>query len=350
MIDISTIKTAMLGVNGWKQSLLSGAPVVDATNLATSSGAYYNSDFSNLVTVDNVVNTYETTGLTDEQVNTLLTEIVDSASTKVLNAVFSDDDFIQNNILFPYEYDFTHTLTNDTSFVGYEITTPKAKDILNIINSLSLTFNDVDTVKILLFHSSKKDPVKEVEVTTVQDDETKQELTDWYLSYTNSIKGGKWYVGYLRSGLTALAYDRDYESANIMNGFYCVGFNSIQVLGHNTETLFDVNDIEYTSETYGMNFDISTFKHYDSIITENKNRFSKALGLQVAANALDMIINNNRSNDIERSLRTNAVLQLEGFERDGVKTIGILKKLDQEIENLKNTFLGMPKIQINTLR
>jgi hypothetical protein len=350
VINISTIKTAMLGVNGWKQSLLSGAPVIDADNLASSSGAYYNKDYSSLVTVDNIVNTYETLGLTDAQVNTLLDEIVEGSASLVLNAVFGDDDFIQNNILYPNEYDFNDTLTNDTSFVGFEIITPKAKDILNIINSLSLTFNGVDTVKVLLFHSSKKEAVKNIEITTEADNEVNQALIDWALPYVNSVKGGKWYIGYLRSGLTTEAYNRNYESANVKNSFYCSSFNTIQVPGHDVETLFDVNDVVYTDETYGMNFDISSYKSYDSVITQNKNKFSKAMGLQVAAYVLDMIANNNRSNNIERSTKDNATIQLEGFISENVKKVGILAKLKKEIDNLKKSFVEGPIISINTLR
>ena len=88
---------------------------------------------------------------------------------KILNKIFDfwgKNDFIENEILFPYEYDFTHTLENDTSFVGYEITTPTDKEILNIINKIVLTFDAVDTVKILLFHSSKKAPIKSIEIET----------------------------------------------------------------------------------------------------------------------------------------------------------------------------------------
>jgi len=340
----------MLGVNGWKQSLLSNAPVIDADNLASSSGAFYNKDYSSLVTVDNITNTYETTGLTDEQVNTLLDEIVEGSASLVLNAVFGNDDFIQNNILYPYEYDFNEPITNDTSFVGFEITTPKAKDILNLINRLTLTFNGVDTVKILLFNSGKKSLVNSVEVTTVADDETNQELTDWALPYVNSVNGGKWYIGYLRSGLTAEAYNRNYESANVKNRFYCSSFSTIQVPGHDVETMFDVNDIVYTDETYGMNFDISSFKSYDSVITQNKNKFSKAMGLQVAAYVLDMIANNNRSTTIERSTKENAIIQLNGFVSENVKRIGILARLKKEIDNLKKTFVEGQELMINTLR
>lgn len=350
MINITTIKTDMLGVNGWKQSLLSGAPVIDATNLATTSGALYNQDFSALVTVDNIINVYETDSLTDAQTNTLLNQIVEGSAAKVMNAIFSDDDFIENNLLFPYEYDFTHTLENDTSFVGYEITTPKEKDIINIINRISLTFNGIDTVKMLLFHSSKKAAVKEIEITTEVDNEVNKAVVDWVLPYSNSVNGGKWYLGYLRSGLTSEAYNRDFEYSVIQNQFCMSSYESIKVLGHDTETLFDVNNIDYTSDTYGINLDISAFKNYDSTISQNKNKFSKVMGLQVAATVLDMIANTTVSNVVERSVRQDALIQLNGFVSENIKTVGILAKLEKEIKNLKESFLGSPYIQTNTLK
>lgn len=349
MINITNIKTGLIGVNGWKQSLITDAPVIDADNLATSSGAYYNQDFSALVTVNNIVSVYEQPDLSDEQVNTLLKDIVKGAATKVLNAVFSDDDFIENDVLFPNEYDFTHTLENDISFVGYEIEVAKCKDIVSIINNISLTFDGIDTVKILLFHSSKKSPIKTIEIDTEENNEVSQTLSDWALPHINSVSGGTWYIGYLRSGLTAKAINREYEDSILMNSFSMTSWETFTVIGHDSETLFDVNDIDYTSETYGMNFNISAFKNYDALILQNKNKFSKALGLQVAADVLDMILNTTNSNRIERITNQEIRIELEGFFTGQYQTAGIYKKLTNEINTLKKIF-STPELITYTLK
>lgn len=336
-----------LGLVGWKSSTVSGMPTLTVANTATSSGMMFN-DFSPLVTVQNVYRVQEDSAITDANFNTFLTDLTNAAFYKVLNSVFQEDDFIENKVVYPYEYRWTELLTNDTSFVGFEITPANRKELSLTLNRVFTSFDAVDSLKLLLFHSSKKTPIQTKTITLAQLTETDTSL-DWNLSGFD-YSGGKFYVGYLRSALTAKAVNRNWDKANVKSCFNMLKIEPIIVPGHNTETLFDVDLIEYEDETFGLNFDISSWKDYTNIVVRNKNKFVNAFGLQVAADVLDLIIKGTRSNRIERELEARAFSELEGFINENLpRTIGIAAKLKQEIERLRKTFIETPLLTRGTL-
>jgi hypothetical protein len=108
MYQIDQVKTGLFGLIGWRQDTVSGIPTIDATNLASSSGMYYQ--------------------ISDANFNTLLTDLSKASIVKVLNAVYSSEDYIENKVLYPYEKDWINTIDNTTSFVGFEIDCPVRKD------------------------------------------------------------------------------------------------------------------------------------------------------------------------------------------------------------------------------
>ena len=345
MFDSSQIKD--LGLVGWRASTVSGVPTLTAANTATSSGMVYQ-DFSSLVTVQNVWKEQEDAAISEANFNTFLTNLTNASFVKVLNAVFQDEDYLENRVLFPFENVWTELLDNDTSFVGYEITPANRRDLIIALNNVFTSFDSADTVKILLFHSSKNAPIDSKEITVEELTDTDTAL-NWDLS-NFTYSGGKFYVGYLRSGLTAKAVDRDWNSANVQSCYNMFRIIPIQVPGWDAETLFDVDDIENTSETYGLNFDITSWKDYTNVILRNRNKFVNALGLQVAADVLDLILKSTRSNKVERLLTSRAFTELEGFiNPDLPRTLGIAAKLKAEIARIKKTFVEVDSIRRGTL-
>jgi hypothetical protein len=348
VIRISEIQ-ALLGLVGFRQSTITAYAILDAGNLASSSGLYVN-DISALITTKNIKSCHEDKDISNANFNTFLDDRQKSSLVNLCNAVFSESDLIENRVLYNYENDFITELTNDTSFVGYEIDPAKSKDLALVINKVMLEFSTIDSVKVLLFHSSKNASQQDETITTVADS-AKHTAVGWDLPLFNSVVGGKWYVGYLRSGLTATAYDRNYDSANVQSIYNMFGIEPIQVADWDAETLFDVNDIEYTDKSYGMNFDITSYKDFTSLIVENKNRFAKALQLQIAADLLTLIATTTRSNTDERIINGQALLELNGerpYEGQPV-SIGVLKQLKNEIKELKDIFINPPKLEKDTL-
>lgn len=348
MYQRDQVKSGLFGLVGWRQSTVAGMPTVDATNLATSSSMVFQ-DYSAMVTIQNIYDCQEDSEISDDQFNTLLTNLSNASTVKVLNAVYSSEDFIENKILYPYEKDWTTTIDNTTSFVGFEITCPVRKDLLWTINEIFTSFDSADTVKILLFSSNKNAPLQSKEITVEQLTDTSTNL-DWDLSKFDN-GGGKFYVGYLRSGLTAKAIDRDYESANVQACLNTLRVRPIIVNDWDAETLFDVNDIENVSESFGLNFDITAWKDYTNVIVKNKNKFSSAIGYQVAADVLELILHATRSNRIQRLKEGHVLFELEGIVGEGfTRTIGINQKLAAEIKELRENFIETSPIQRSTLR
>jgi len=340
---------SLLGLVGFRQSTITEYAILDAANLASDSGLYVN-DISGLITTKNIKQSQEDKDISDANFNTYLKDRMKSSFLTLLKSVYSDNDLIENHLLFPYESDYDNKLTNATDFVGYELDVAKIKDINVVINKIMLTFDGIDTVKILLFNSTQNALQQSQEITTVADS-AKHTTLNWNIPYADGVSGGKWYIGYLRSGLTKQAYNREFESANVQSGFNCVGITPIQVSGWDAETLFDVNDVEYKSETWGLNFDISSFKDFTSIVVENKDRFARGLQLQVAADLLQAMATSTRSNRDERLIKMDALYDLNGNRSNPEipQSVGVLNQLRHEIKLLKK-FANPPKMQINTIR
>ena len=338
------------GLLGWRQGQCPAT--IDATNLAASVTRKFE-EFSSLVTTENLWYTnpeFDDTLTVSAQTtafNEWIRQIVTSSIDQVFNYIFKQiEDLIHNDLIYPYEFDFNHPIDNDSDFVGFEIEIVKDKRFTNRINTLHLTFDANDTVKVLLFDSSKKAAIENVEI-SVLENTTVDEVVDWYLPYTT----GKYYLGYLTSGLTAKACDRNYELGNLQRRYAYANFDEIKVSGHNVETLFDVNDISHQSNTWGINCDISVYRDWTHIGIQNKEKFINAIGMQVAVNCLDLFINSNRSNNKERIARANAILALEGNNNPnlGLFTQGLRTRLQEEINSLRKLFIKTKRIGRGTL-
>jgi hypothetical protein len=336
MIQADILNSIAAGVVGWKQPTAYGAPVVTTANKASSSGLYYHQGNA-LATPVNIKATIEDNDVTDANLNVILTELSQGGLCEIASKVFDEDDHLDTGLLYKHENKFTETLTNDTDFVGFEFDLCKRNDLALIINQLICEFDAVNNVKILLFNSQVNALIDSETVTTVANTAT-YKAADWRL--TDLKYGGKWYIGYLRSGLTAKAVKRNFDLANLPTFFDNVGIRPIRVTGWNAETMFDPSQIRYESDTWGLNFNISLFNDFTELVKSNVNRFAKALQLQVCVNVLDIISNSVQSNRNERLSKANAMFELNGNKRNPQfpEHTGLIDKLGVEIRRLRNTF------------
>ena len=338
MYTASKILT-LYGIAGWRVPTLATIPTLDASNKATKFGEYFDS-VSKIVTLDNIYNCMENKDLTELQWNAMLKQMQEDAILRVVKSIFNDDGIIENRNLFNFESALNAKIANATDFVGYEIELVKCMDIKAAINSIITSFDGVGAVKILVFHSSQQAPVYTEEITTQTDSDLYTVPTSLMDLDPNTYQGGKWYIGYLRSGLTVQAYDRDYEDANIQTVFNVVKFEAIKFPNHDTETLPDVTTLEYTDESYGLNFNVSTYEDFTKIILNSARNLNTAILLQMAEIVLEMIINSNRENANKNNLRNVASVELTA-DIAGDNSLpggGIRYKLTKEIERLKEQY------------
>jgi len=348
----SEIITGLYKSVGWRQPTEIGWDILDADNLVSGSGLIFQ-DGHPMNTVKHVKYCVSDSSISDANFNTYLDNLQKAAILKVMNAVFKvGSDLIESRLLFDNENINTNALDNATDFVGYEIQTSRCKDITVQIKSLISSFDAVDTFDVYLFHSSKSSPLKTYELTTVENDDTVSALTDWILYFSKTYVGGKFYVGYLTDGLTPKALNREYNNAGKQNVMNCASFTPFKVTGHNSATLWDLEDMEYTDKTYGLNFDVSSHRDYTSAILDNKSDFATAIQLQLCADVLSMIYNSDRSNLFERITKEQVFFELNGnaYNTNFPISKGLYNRLGKEIKDLTKNFTSKPKIQQFTSR
>ena len=344
--QIDKIQDNLVGVVGFRQPTATDYNIVDATNLATSSGLLFQS-VSKYVTIKNIKDCQEDRSISDVNFNTYLTNMVRDAATQIMHSIFAERDVMENNILYDGVYDRDLLAANDTSFVGFEINMANEKTLTTLINSVTLDFNANETVKLLLFNSNQNALINSESITVVGKQSTEKVL-NWVLPFVNSIKGGRWYIGYLNSGLTAQAYNRD----DARNYFHCIGINPVKITGWNTETMFDQSVVEYDSYNNGLNFDIATMRDWTSVIVQNKIRFAQAISLQVGVGVIETMIATTRSNATQRANIGSLQLELNGNygEIENLsKSYGLVNKLKYEIRRLREFFVEQPLIERGTL-
>lgn len=351
MLNISEIRTNLFGVVGLRQPYNPEYKILTAANIESSSGMYFD-QFSSYVTVENIKETQSYADIIDADFNTWLTDKIKDSISRGINQCFNESDLIENRLLFDNSIRKVSSdlITNDGDFVGYEIEVCKQKDIKGIINKIITEFSGSGNVKILLFNDNL-DAALQTETITINATNV-QTVVDWDLVYANSVAGGKFYVGYLTSGLSPEAYNRNFNSANRQNSFNMMGIQPIKVSGWNLETLFDINDVEYVSETFGLNFDISSYRDWTSIAVNDKNKFKDVIGYQFAADIIGMMYASTRTNGIERLQKGNLLIELQGgFVNDELPiVIGVQTKLKKAIEEVKKTLVNPPELQTLTLQ
>jgi hypothetical protein len=336
MIAWDKILSELIGVVGWRQSTGVGDVVIDETNLVSSSGIYVQGAHP-MVTVKNIKATQEDKAITDAAMNTVLSNLIKDGVSNVLNYVFPTNDIFANGLLYKYESDFSSPLTELKGFVGFEITIANRKDIVSILNGAG-------SVKLLLFNSGQKAVITSKTIDVTVDSNTTFVL-DWILGYITA-PGGVYYLGYLNTNLDICAYNRVFSRSNLMTCFNSIIFKPIYVPDWNVETLFDINDIVYRSESFGINLDVTTAQDFSNVILLNKDRFAKAIQLATAVNALSLMTSTSRINPEERVIMSSLGQKIV---IDSPATYNLYSLLEKEMKSITGLF-SQKHIESYTIR
>lgn len=331
---------------GWRNPTQTAyASLLDTDNKTTNSGLYFQ-DFNRFVTIENIKNTQIDKDISDADFNTYLDNLQKSGINKMLNAVINTDDLIENRTLYPYENDRNSTLANDSKFVGYEIKLAGTKDLAVILNEIIMEFDADESIDVKLYHSSQQTALQTWSISALSSGSVFEAANEvlFYADRSQGYTGGKFYIGYHRDGMTAKAYNREYDRSNIKNCFNMFSIEPFEVAYDGTN-LFDIDAIDYTGDTYGMNFDISSVRDYTSLIVENRNIFDRAIGLQVAADCVEQMAKSPRVNFIEKEMKGLLSLELDGAFNDEGKplSVGLYKELNIEISRLRKILFNKPK-------
>jgi hypothetical protein len=355
MISPVVIRTKYSGLVGWENPTNPTYAIVSAGNQASRSGRYVNSN--PFVKVEYIKDTQDYSAISDANFNTLLSKITTDAAVSVCDKIFNEPDFIDRQMLYKNANNRVNTETLPTGFVGYRIRKSNENDIAIEIRRCLLEFQGTGTIKLLLFNSNKSEPLQSKEVSITS---SAQEVElNWVIDNTSTYFDGELFFGYISNNLSVAPYQRNYNNASLMTNISSLEIESIKVVGHITETLFDLNNIDGLSECNGLNPDITVYNDYTDLAVNNQRILAYAVMLQSQITCLEMYIASLRSNSNERTaaqMINKVIVELDGLNvEDGVAKVGLktllageLQRVRKEIDRLQSNYF--PKgIILNTL-
>lgn len=327
---------------GWKQPTIAEHAVVDTNNQISKSGRYYNDgSFHPLVTIPNIKNTIEDSGISDVDFNVELEQIAKSAIISCLSTVFNKSELIEQSLLFESRY--SNTLTerpNAGKFVGFRIKVAPGHVLQ--INKLSLLFNGVGNLNISLYHERKSAALWSTEV-ILSEGEPEIVTPDEPLFISNvsdTFLGGYFFLGYFQDELQDIKAIEDNEVKSCLK---CARIEPIESIV--TDGNFNRQQFGITGSSYGLNLDISVFKDYTDSIIKGAHLFDNAIGLQVAYNVSKNVLFAIRSNVNERILKDQMDKFGLAYELDGKvpisdvpKTFGLQDKINTELKKVRASF------------
>lgn len=326
--------------------------ILDATAKLTKSGKTYDF-YHTLANFVNIKDCQEDVDILAAEINALIATWQKDAIESGLSHVFEGrPDLLENALLYKYANRYSDLVINNGKFVGFEIEVPTTDKIVNVLNSAILQFNDAKVFNLYLFHSSVKTAIATIPATSVKDTFAKVTLGKYLYAQSATYGPGKFYLGYFQGDLgTVQAYDRIWDNANIQTRYKCLGIRSIQVTPNGT-SLFDIDDVEYTSESWGLNLDISSYNDYTNLILNNQSLFDAVQGYMFAIRVLELIKTTGRINPTQRvnaNLPDIAAFDLETQTGENVvKNTGLYTKLKIEINRVRKSLFDDSSIIVQT--
>lgn len=340
MYNHSTIKSSLYGLVGFKQDARTEFGILDEGNIGSTSGMYFN-DYHSLINTE-ILKNIAPEDLTDAQFNDWLEDLTKASITKTVNSILSkfrmqnSSALWENTRLYSFANVFDTKLTYvGNAFVGYEIELCHSDNIMIVLNAIGLQFDADDTFNLYVFHSSQKNPIYTIEVTPSANNEQWEAQTAKYLEHiTDTYAGGKFYIGYLQQDVTANAINREWDFANLQSYSRFFSVQPIKVNDHASATLFDIADVEYTSDTYGLNFDLTVQTNLTKQIVKQANLLTNVIGYGVAVDILERIANSTRGNAVKKETRDLAFNELN------IES-GLKKKFADELKAVHLDFAGI---------
>ena len=343
MYNVSTIQTALNGLVGFQNPINPTFAIVNTANETATSGRYFTD--SPFVKIEVLKSIQDYKDANDADFNEFLSRVKNKSITSVIDKVFDKPDFIDRQVLYKNENNKVNTDSLPDGFVGYEIYVSNQKNYCFEIKRDLLEFEGTGDVTILLYNSAKREPIQSKTVSVTS--RFQEVELNWKIDNTDVYKG-RYFYGYQTNGVTILPIRREYETADIMSKITGLYIDNIQVVyTPTTNEIFDLHDVDGSSETWGMNPDIIVYEDYTDFITQNARLFSRAIQLQGQIFCLSEYLSTLRVNRTEmqaEQMLNRVVLELEGqddvIKKKGLKSelIGEIAKLSKEVYRLQQGF------------
>ncbi|MFZ7121779.1 MAG: hypothetical protein ACOWWH_12635 [Eubacteriaceae bacterium] len=351
MINWERIKTLYQEV-GFKQSPASSEFIVDDDNLTSKSTLRFE-DVSGIITITNIAASQSEVNINESDFNEYLRDLRKSTVNEVVRNITEDEqDFIQSINLYPYEKTFDIEIDVRGKFVGFIFEPYSSLNYIGVIDWGELSFNEDVTFNIHLFNSNNPNtPIKSIEVSALANQAVIFNMDDFYLSDSDTHKGGTYYIGYFEDDLgTAKAYRKDYDHSNIQMQTKCFYCRPVS-LDH-TNNVIDITSITNESFSYGLNFGVNIYKDYTELLIRNRRLLSKCIQYKLAEKVIDLILTSSRTNrDNSLMLDENVIksAQFVLYGRTDLGIEGIQGQLTKLISNIKKSLFYKPLITRGSL-
>jgi len=345
--NVTAVMAALMNRRRWRQPTRADFPFTLAgTNIwpANSVNPVFES-IHKIVSPYNIWAVQEDKDIDVAGFNAYLTNLQADVVLKCLSSVFNKKEFLEKKLMFERFGRQDYINLNTGVFVGVRILPAKLFDVSVQIDNVALKF-DADVIfNLYLFHDSQPGvPVKTISVTAVANEQTVINLGH-VLSYAGSgNKSGVYYLGYFQDDLGAVhGINEIIENFNPMFNFGCVPIELNKV-----GSGIDVNQVSFTIKTHGFNVQLSAFRDYTQLIVDNAYLFDNLIGLQMAADVIEMIQNNTRSNkdqritgELTKMLYTD--LNHAGPTEESPFSAGLKSKITNEVYRVKHEFFPRKK-------
>lgn len=359
--DKSKIETALFGLVGFRQPANPDYAILEPDLLTSRSGKYVNDN--PYAKIEYFKDSQDYKDISDADFNELLRQKVYSGISNIANSVFDKPDYIDRQLFYRYALNKGDgTDDNPLGFIGYRIQVSNRKDLAFEIKRVLLNFDlgggSGETIDIVLYNSAIDTPIFS-ETVTITDTNQEVEL-NWVVNNTDAYYKGEFYLGYNYDpgAVSYKPYKRDYNAANVLSNISEIYIEEVKVVGHNTNTLFNLEDYDGLSESTGLNFDVLVFDDFTDLIIQNERLFSEAIEMSIAIDMINVYRATLRSNRNQRKSEEHiirVIQEIEGQDEVGsVKIVGLrqrlsgkLTKIKKEIDKLRKGYFG-GMLMVNT--
>lgn len=346
--DTQKALTALKGRVGWRPAVAgSGVPSLDANNGKATSGKYFQ-DAHAIVTLKNVYSIMEKAGSSEAEFNSYLSSLQDSVIISVLDSVFTGKQLIESELLFEKGVFYPQPVRNAGKFVGFQIRVAPGPYAVQLSN-VSLYFDAESTFNLYLFSETKKEPLKQMQVTSAAGEVKVFDLDQWVIQYSDTQhKGGLFYVGYFQDDLgdtRALEQTVDSFAQGIT-----FGASAFEADAEGVD--FDRVNVYRNARNYGLNLEVNTYRDYTRLIVQNPYVFDNLISLMMAAKVLEASVFTTRSNLSERLANENSQqiytdLNMAMPTPESPFSVGIRSQIQRELKAARRTFF--PKSVLQTV-
>lgn len=352
MYNVERVLNSLFSRVGWRQPTQPEYAILTEPNITTKSGRYFQ-DTHAAVSIQNIKDCQLDADISDSDFNLMLEDLQKGVILEMLSAIFTTREVVDTIQTYDREPDIADTLiANQNKFVGYRIDIGKSSDFVVALTQVGLYFNADATFELKCFVDNKLQPIWTKEVTAIGGEVTIVDVSDLVLSYmSDKTRSRTFYIGYFQQDLGyAQAWDEEVNVYNCGQLWRADTFESEPTVdGVKFQT-----PVTYSSLNYGLNLQFTSYRDYTNLIVANTPLFDTAIGLQMAAKVLELILTSTRSNSVQRM--TNEMLgdiyrdlNTEGPTEQKPYAPGIKARFLGEILKLQKSFFGVPKIESHSL-